>query len=186
MRKRGPSGGGRQGGPTHTDPMDLAHYLRIQARANRLANHRLHAAMAPLARDELHAPRTSFFPSLIETLNHILMVDVYYIAALHGEVFRQLMLWHRGSLQHLIIHGLLAIGTLADAIKANISRHAVEPGLERGTFAQRAHGLPGANPGVLGSILSIMPAAEKSLAVLTQAGCQRGDEFAEGFGISLH
>ena len=65
--------------------MELSTYLRIQARANRLANHRLHAAMAPLARDELHAPRTSFFPSLIETLNHILMVDVYYLAALHGE-----------------------------------------------------------------------------------------------------
>lgn len=68
-----------------TAAMDLVSYLRIQARANRLANHRLHAAMAPLTRDELHAPRTSFFPSLIETLNHILMVDVYYLAALYGE-----------------------------------------------------------------------------------------------------
>lgn len=65
--------------------MDLIGYLRIQAHANRLANHRLHAAMAPLERAELHAPRTSFFPSLIETLHHILVVDVYYIAALHGE-----------------------------------------------------------------------------------------------------
>ncbi|WP_284619740.1 DinB family protein [Aquabacterium humicola] len=65
--------------------LDLLHYLRIQAHANRLANHRQLTAMAPLTRDELHAPRTSFFPSLIETLNHILMVDVYYIAALHGE-----------------------------------------------------------------------------------------------------
>jgi uncharacterized damage-inducible protein DinB len=68
-----------------TAPMDLASHMRIQAHANRLANHRLHAAMAPLTRDELHAPRTSFFPSLIATLNHILMVDVYYLAALHGE-----------------------------------------------------------------------------------------------------
>jgi uncharacterized damage-inducible protein DinB len=65
--------------------MDLADHLRIQAHANRLANHRLHAAMAPLSRDELHALRVSFFPSLIETLNHILMVDVYYLAALYGE-----------------------------------------------------------------------------------------------------
>ena len=65
--------------------LDLVHYLRIQARANRLANHRLHSAMAPLTREELAAPRTSFFPSLIETLNHILAVDVYYIAALYGE-----------------------------------------------------------------------------------------------------
>jgi uncharacterized damage-inducible protein DinB len=68
-----------------TAAMDLVSYLRIQARANRLANHRLHAAMAPLTRDELHAPRTSFFPTLIGTLNHILMVDVYYLAALYGE-----------------------------------------------------------------------------------------------------
>ena len=31
------------------------------------------------------ATRTSFFPSLAETLHHILAVDLYYIAALHGE-----------------------------------------------------------------------------------------------------
>jgi len=59
--------------------------LRIAARANRLANRRLHAAMAPLSDADLHAPRTSFFPSLAATLNHILAVDIYYIAALHRE-----------------------------------------------------------------------------------------------------
>ena len=64
--------------------MDLAAYLRIQAHANRLANGRLHASMAALSHVELHAPRTSFFPSLIATLNHILMVDQYYILALRG------------------------------------------------------------------------------------------------------
>jgi uncharacterized damage-inducible protein DinB len=65
--------------------MDLAHYLRIQARANRLANHRLHGAMAALTREDFHAPRISFFPTLAKTLNHILAVDLYYIGALHGE-----------------------------------------------------------------------------------------------------
>ena len=65
--------------------MQLADYLRVQARANRLANRRLHAAMAPLTRAELHAPRTGFFPSLSATLNHILEVDQYYVGALHGE-----------------------------------------------------------------------------------------------------
>jgi uncharacterized damage-inducible protein DinB len=65
--------------------MDLLDYLRIQAHANRLANHRLHAAMALLTREELQAPRTSFFPSLMATLQHILAVDVFYVAALHGE-----------------------------------------------------------------------------------------------------
>ena len=65
--------------------MQLADYLRVQARANRLANRRLHAAMAPLTHAELHAPRTGFFPSLIATLNHLLEVDQYYVGALHAE-----------------------------------------------------------------------------------------------------
>jgi uncharacterized damage-inducible protein DinB len=59
--------------------------LRIQAHANRLANLRLHSAMAPLGFTELHAPRTSFFPTLMATLNHILAVDQYYVGVLHGE-----------------------------------------------------------------------------------------------------
>ena len=63
----------------------LLDQLRTLARANRLANHRLHTACLALTRDEFHAPRTSFFPSLWETLNHILIVDWYYIAALYRE-----------------------------------------------------------------------------------------------------
>ena len=65
--------------------MNLCIILRIQARANRLANHRLHAAMAGLTREDFHAARTSFFPTLATTLNHILAVDAYYIGALHGD-----------------------------------------------------------------------------------------------------
>jgi uncharacterized damage-inducible protein DinB len=41
--------------------------------------------MAALSRDEFHAPRTSFFPSLAGTLNHILVVDEFYIGALYRE-----------------------------------------------------------------------------------------------------
>ncbi|HEX7686499.1 MAG TPA: DinB family protein [Burkholderiaceae bacterium] len=66
-------------------PVDLARALAIQAHANRLANRRLQNALSNLSTSELHAKRTSFFPSLIGTLNHILAVDLYYIAALHGE-----------------------------------------------------------------------------------------------------
>lgn len=65
--------------------MDLASYLRIQAHANRLANVRLHGAIARLAEAEFTAPRTGFFPSLAGTLNHILAVDLYYVGALHGD-----------------------------------------------------------------------------------------------------
>lgn len=60
-------------------------HLRTSARANRLANHRLAQAMSALDDEGFHAPRTSFFPSLAQTLNHILAVDIYYIAGMLGE-----------------------------------------------------------------------------------------------------
>jgi uncharacterized damage-inducible protein DinB len=65
--------------------VNIGRLLRIQARANRLANFRLHEAMAGLSSAELQAPRIGFFPSLMATLNHILGVDGYYIAALTGR-----------------------------------------------------------------------------------------------------
>jgi uncharacterized damage-inducible protein DinB len=63
----------------------LQQTMRTLAAANRLANLRLHAACAQLAAEEFRAPRTGFFPSLWATLNHILIVDWYYIAALYRE-----------------------------------------------------------------------------------------------------
>ncbi len=65
--------------------MDLLAHLRTRARANRLANRRLHEAMATLSQADFQASRTSFFPSLAATLNHLLAVDRYYLAALRGE-----------------------------------------------------------------------------------------------------
>ncbi len=65
--------------------MTLLSFLRSQVRANRLANLRLHAAMASLSRDELHALRTSFFPSLAATLDHILWVDLFYLDCMEGR-----------------------------------------------------------------------------------------------------
>jgi len=65
--------------------MDLPQSYRIQAHANRLANRRLHAALASWTHAEYHAPRVSYFPSLAATLNHILAVDLYYVGALYGD-----------------------------------------------------------------------------------------------------
>ncbi len=65
--------------------MDALHLLRISAAASRLANARLARALAALDAGEWTAPRTGFFPSLAATLNHVLAVDAYYIAALHGD-----------------------------------------------------------------------------------------------------
>lgn len=63
---------------------DPTRVFRKLARNNRLANVRLHAACLRLSEAELVAPRTSFFPTIRATLNHILIVDRFYIDALQG------------------------------------------------------------------------------------------------------
>jgi uncharacterized damage-inducible protein DinB len=56
----------------------------LMALNNADANTRLLTACEALSAEEFAAPRTSFFPSLRATLNHILWVDFYYIDALTG------------------------------------------------------------------------------------------------------
>ena len=57
-------------------------YFRAMARNNAWANRRLLAACVALPPREFEATRTSFFPSLRETLNHVLAVDRYYLDGL--------------------------------------------------------------------------------------------------------
>jgi uncharacterized damage-inducible protein DinB len=64
-----------------TDPLRP---FRKLAQANRLANTRLHLACAELPASELGAPRPAFFGSIQATLNHILLVDRFYLGALEG------------------------------------------------------------------------------------------------------
>ncbi len=59
-------------------------YVRSMARNNRWANHRLLTACSALSQADLDARRTSFFPSLTATLNHILIIDRFYVDALEG------------------------------------------------------------------------------------------------------
>ena len=54
------------------------------AHNNAWANHRLLAACERLTPAELAAPRTGFFPSLRATLNHILVIDRFYVDAMEG------------------------------------------------------------------------------------------------------
>src|SRR5215218_9746126 len=63
----------------------LAGHFVAMARNNIWSNHRLLEACGPLSPAEFAAPRTSFFPSLRATLNHILWVDTYYIDALERD-----------------------------------------------------------------------------------------------------
>jgi uncharacterized damage-inducible protein DinB len=56
-----------------------AHYFATMAYNNAWANHRLLKACAQLSQADFVATRTSFFPSIKATLNHILTVDWLYI-----------------------------------------------------------------------------------------------------------
>ncbi len=58
--------------------------FRAMAYNNAWANHRLIAARAQLQPDEFTARRTGFFPSLRATLNHILIIDRFYVDAMEG------------------------------------------------------------------------------------------------------
>jgi len=62
----------------------LSAHLLEMARNSAWANHRLYEACSRLTDAERCAGRTSFFPSIHATLNHILIVDWYYLDALEG------------------------------------------------------------------------------------------------------
>jgi uncharacterized damage-inducible protein DinB len=57
---------------------------RTMAYNNAWANHRLLTACLGLSTDEFTAKRTGFFPSLRATLNHILIIDHFYVDAMEG------------------------------------------------------------------------------------------------------
>ena len=60
----------------------LAHHCLTMACNNAWSNHRLLTACGKLSQADFVATRTSFFPSIKATLNHILTVDWYYVDAL--------------------------------------------------------------------------------------------------------
>jgi uncharacterized damage-inducible protein DinB len=64
----------------------LAHHFLTMAYNNAWANHRLLKACAQLSQDEFAARRTSFFPSVRATFNHIVTVDWLYIDMLERAV----------------------------------------------------------------------------------------------------
>ncbi|OBQ58576.1 DinB family protein [Mesorhizobium erdmanii] len=59
--------------------MNLLDHLRRMAGNNLWSNDRLYRAVLALEPGEFEAERTSFFPSIKETLNHVLAVDYLYL-----------------------------------------------------------------------------------------------------------
>ena len=64
--------------------MDAVLPYRAMAYNNGWANHRLLAACVRLSQADFVATRTGFFPSLRATLNHILIIDRFYVDAMEG------------------------------------------------------------------------------------------------------
>jgi uncharacterized damage-inducible protein DinB len=65
-------------------PASLVQTFRAFAYNNAWANHRLLTACAQLSQADFEATRTGFFPSIQKTLNHIYVVDLFYVDALEG------------------------------------------------------------------------------------------------------
>lgn len=61
-----------------------AHFQRM-AVYNRWANARLYEAAGTLSPAKFAAPRSGFFPSLLKTLNHILVGDTLWMGRLDGD-----------------------------------------------------------------------------------------------------
>jgi len=64
--------------------IELVQTHRAFAYNNAWANHRLLGACAELTQGDFEVERTSFFPSLQATLNHIYVIDLFYVDALEG------------------------------------------------------------------------------------------------------
>ena len=62
-----------------------AHFERM-ARYNRWANRRLYGAVAQLEPEEIHAPRSGFFPSIAKTLNHMVVTDRIWMGRFIGNL----------------------------------------------------------------------------------------------------
>jgi uncharacterized damage-inducible protein DinB len=58
--------------------------FRRMAAYNRWANARLYEAVGTLPAAEIAAPRSGFFPSLLKTLNHLLVGDTVWMSRLDG------------------------------------------------------------------------------------------------------
>ncbi len=65
-------------------PASLLQTYRAFTYNNAWANHRLHEACGRLSQQAFEAGRTGFFPSIQKTLNHIYVIDLFYVDALEG------------------------------------------------------------------------------------------------------
>jgi len=109
--------------------MDAVLPYRAMAYNNGWANHRLLTACERLSQAEFTAPRTGFFPSLRATLNHILIIDRFYIDAMEGGTLGPAAWADREPCETAIV--LRAAQSAMDRRLIAIVEHLGNAGLER-------------------------------------------------------
>lgn len=60
-------------------------HFECMARYNRWANRRIYGTIAQLDSEEIHAPRSGFFPSVAKTLNHLIVADRVWMGRFTGS-----------------------------------------------------------------------------------------------------
>jgi uncharacterized damage-inducible protein DinB len=84
----------------------LVAYLGQMAANNRWSNARLHACCARVSPDEYLRDRVAFFGSIHATMSHIVTIDEWYLAGLHGARAAR------------VDYGVVAYATLAEVTRA--------------------------------------------------------------------
>jgi uncharacterized damage-inducible protein DinB len=90
-------------------------YFSSLARYNAWANRRIYAAVGNLTADEIAAPRIGFFPSLLKTLNHLIVADRIWLSRLTGIPDPEMT-----SLDQIVWADFAALSTARVALDARI------------------------------------------------------------------
>lgn len=177
-----------------TDPLRA---FRKLAQMNRLANARLHRALAALTPDDYAAVRPAFFGSIRGTLNHILLVDRFYINALEGHSLNRaaldeargcadlatLMRWQAAEDERLLAHVKGLMPAMLDEIvsvdRGERVQHDRRDDLLSHLFQHQTH-----HRGQVHGLLSMTPVAPPQLdefIVGDDAAARAGDMAALGW-----
>jgi uncharacterized damage-inducible protein DinB len=122
----------------------LHDHFRLMARNNLWSNHRLHRACTQLSPEECARSRGAFFGSILGTLDHIFLVDRFYISRLKGTA-REPMLPHYTRL-HANLQSLLVAQLESDRDLIDFCDSLDQAGLARSVRWTTAEGMQCSDP----------------------------------------
>nr|WP_298683035.1 DinB family protein [uncultured Dongia sp.] len=90
-------------------------YFSSLARYNAWANRRIYAAVGELTPGEIAAPRIGFFPSLLKTLNHLIVADRIWLSRLTAIADPEMK-----TLDQIVWADFAALATAREGLDARI------------------------------------------------------------------